>query len=1497
LPLRGIMGSGVGRGGTGRPLDDVSLVLSALASGGACRDAEDGGPNGSAHRSQVIAVAYGALREAVAERLAGDRAGEVALSEHAADPETWRAPLAKALRTSGASDDPAVLATARLVLRLAEAAEATEAGKDAGHALPGTAEPSDAGQEAPRIEIRDAQGVQVGPHGRQYNNVGTIVEAEHAQTVTALGGTAVGVQGGTAYVGTGASPGPASPGGDSRAGQRLAGSAWQEVRAEGGFAYGVQGGDMHVHPDRGPVYLIFEGFPPPLRSRWPQASAGAAARRPGEVQPSTLLDTRHAVVTFTGRERELADLAGWRDSEGAAWSALWLHGPGGQGKTRLAAEFAARSLEAGWKVVSAGQAAGSVTPPPGRQDLRPGDTRGILVVVDYADRWPASHLAWLFSNALFHQALPTRLLLLARSAAGWPAVRAALRDAEASTRDLLLAPAGDEAGAAGRERMFAVARDCFAPYYGLADAGDIAPPMPLSSPDLGLTLAVHMAALVAVDARARGIAPPANAPTLSAYLLDRERGHWARLYENRAEGLDYDTSPVTMGRTVFTAALAGATDHGAGAELLDRVSVGGRPERVLTDHGTCYPAADQATVLEPLYPDRLAEDFLALALPGHRVTGYPADPWAAVAVSALAARSPGGAVPAHVPRTVTFLAAAAARWPHVADHLAPVLRADPGLAVAAGGDALRTLAEADALDLTVLEAVEAHLPAGRHFDLDVGIAALAVRLTRDRLATAPSPTARAELHQKLAVRLMNAGQHDEAVAEYGQAIQIWAELADHDSAAYLPRLALARQDRGVALSMAGRPREALADSAAATGVLRPLAGHDPGIYGLYLVGALSNYADNLSSAGRSREALEAAEEATALHRGLEEAIRSRQNESILFEYNALRPALYVNIAELLAIAGRAAEALEAAENAVTIYRMGVDLEIEGFLPNLAAALRTLAWRLQEAGRIPDAVAAGQESARIYQRLADASPAAYLPALARAQSSLAEILAEAGRAEDALSPAQESVSRWREIAAALPAKGLPGLAHALAALWLARWNDGDADGALAAWDEATEIYRRLVHMDPHTYEPALARLLMAFSHHLDWTEQSERVLAADREAVALYRTLAGRDPAAFESGLAHALDSLVHHLSAAGPAQAALEVGLEAVGLRRQLAQANPSEHEPALAAALVLLGLRMVDVGRPADAGVALREAADLHRRLAGTVPLPFHSLLAEALDTLRPMLWDLLQTSEALDVAREAVQTYRVLVQADPGEYLGPLAAALDQLGIILWELKQLPRALAATEEASVLLRRLAQDDPAAYTGKLARVLDGLALRWWPLGQLGQAVAAAQEAVDLHRRMAGDDPSHLLGYAEALNTLLVVQAESGDLSDEALALGEEAVAACRRLTIADPALLPTLARALSTLTGLYARRGRARQAQVPGLEGIAISRRLAEEDPAVHRPGLARMLWMFAHTQGSGPDALAAAREAASIYADLAAAAPARYAADLEGAAAVLASVTAATS
>ncbi|MEV0636534.1 hypothetical protein AB0I77_16525 [Streptomyces sp. NPDC050619] len=170
-------------------------------------------------------------------------------------------------------------------------------------------------------------------------------------------------------------------------------------------------------------------------------------RLPGEPdaawlseQPSRMLNARLAVVGFTGRERELVELRDWCGSRPAR-AARWLHAPGGQGKTRLAQEPARDRAAAGWRVVTATEGPGGVLPPPGSQDLRTAGSAGLLLLVDYADRWPLASLTWLFSNALLHRTdIPVRVLMLGRTADLWPALRASPANSQVSASSQALPP-------------------------------------------------------------------------------------------------------------------------------------------------------------------------------------------------------------------------------------------------------------------------------------------------------------------------------------------------------------------------------------------------------------------------------------------------------------------------------------------------------------------------------------------------------------------------------------------------------------------------------------------------------------------------------------------------------------------------------------------------------------------------------------------------------------------------------------------------------------------------------------------------------------------------------------------------------------------------------------------------------------------------------------------------------------------------------------------------
>jgi hypothetical protein len=108
----------------------------------------------------------------------------------------------------------------------------------------------------------------------------------------------------------------------------------------------------------------------------------------------------------------------------------------------------------------------------------------------------------------------TRILLIARTGSAWPAAGGALANHEAVTSGQALGPL--PSGDGHRMDMFTVARDSFAARYGIDAPTAIGPLERLDDdPELGLTLAVHMAALVAVNAQVAGRQPPADVAGLT----------------------------------------------------------------------------------------------------------------------------------------------------------------------------------------------------------------------------------------------------------------------------------------------------------------------------------------------------------------------------------------------------------------------------------------------------------------------------------------------------------------------------------------------------------------------------------------------------------------------------------------------------------------------------------------------------------------------------------------------------------------------------------------------------------------------------------------------------------------------------------------------------------------------------------------------------------------------------------------------------------------------
>ncbi|WP_125788139.1 tetratricopeptide repeat protein [Amycolatopsis sp. WAC 01375] len=1204
----------------------------------------------------------------------------------------------------------------------------------------------------------------------------------------------------------------------------------QEVRAEGGYAYGALGADIHVFGDGTPLYLLFEHrqatSPDP---QWLRA------------QPSRLLDARAEVVDFTGRYAELNELATWRDAR-PRFAVRWLHGEGGQGKTRLAAQLAADARRVGWMAVRASHRMDTHPPAAGSQDLRPDGRAGVLLLVDYADRWPVSDLSWLFQNRLLHQSVPTRVLLLARSAGGWPAIQGKLHklQQDIDTSAQKLPPLPDVGG--HRDDMFTTARDCFAQRYPEVTRPDaIAPPGPLRHPDFGLTLAVQMAALVAVDAEAHGRTAPANMVGLTAYLLNREHENWRQLYENAEAGLDFRTSDTVMARTVFTAILTGSTHLQAAQSVLNELMPGEPTERVLTDHASCYPPTDpaQANVLEPLLPDRLAEDFLSLLTPGHDIGSYEPDPWATTvpgrllldftallntAVRGIVAAltdndtnsvdpdrwrsgEPGQSAVASTgqrlsvaARAVTFLASATDRWPHVGTEvLYPLLKAQPNIAVAAGSGALTAIADIKDVPVEVLGAVEQALPDGRNTNLDVGAAEIVSALAARVFPLVDDPVDRADLHLEVSDRLASAGRPAEALEHSRNAVGISERLAAADRATHLPILARSVGTYALTLAELGRSAEAVVHTERTVALYEGLAETSPGERLSDLATAVTNHALQLVEVGRRAEALDVSRRAVALYEQLHATDPARHRDSLA---NAL-----ANHASLLGQAGFRAEAITLSERALEVREVLAAADRAAYLPGLAVSIHNHAVRLAEHGRQTEALACSERAVALREELVAANRAMYLPYLGTSLVNLAIRLAEAGRSGEALECSDRAVQAFEELAAAERAAHLAAFAKAITNHATRLAENDRHDEALACSERALHLQKELCAGNRVAHVPEWAAAMHNHAALLDRYGRHEEALICSEQAIQL-----SEEPAVDAEGpvrqlaLAGTLYKHALRLGRAGQPAVALTFSQRALTLREELNDASDPSQQRELATWLHNHAVWLADSGRRAESFTVSERVVALRATLADPKPTAADAHLAESLSNHAIRLAERGRHAEAVVESERALRMYEELAAAHPLTCLPGLARALTNHGNRLATSGQREEALTCTERACELFESLVTTDRPTYLSEFAVVVHNQVARLLEVGRYTDAHVPSQRSVELCQELADSHAGERPSLARSLRTFAAVRAMSGADLEAAVPAGEQAMRLYREFAVTDPAFRTELSLAAEIVEAVASR-------------------------------------------------------------------------------------------
>ncbi|MEV4830585.1 tetratricopeptide repeat protein [Micromonospora sp. NPDC049257] len=968
--------------------------------------------------------------------------------------------------------------------------------------------------------------------------------------------------------------------------------------------------------------------------------------------------------------------------------------------------------------------------------------------------------------------------------------------------------------ASKRQEIFDVAYQRFASILGMAKAED-APTAALNADDFNTVLSIHMAALAAADSSKHSRQTPQDPVGVTSYLLDREYDYWQASYENQRVA----TMPRAMARTVYTATLTRSMQTAQASAFVARLGIAltAEADLVVQDHLACYPAQRADVAFEPLYPDRLGEDFIALLAAREGEFDYPADPWAVTAPGRLL--RPDEAMedpPSWARHSVTVLTEVARRWPHVAhQQLIPLLLRAPHLAIAGGTPVIAALTEIPGIPLQVLDLVANALP-GRDINIDAGAAVLARHLTALRLELGVDPQSRTELQAALAIRLSNAGLHGEALEILEEVVRAYRSLAEIAPCEFNPLLARELAHLGNTLAELGREDEGQASTAESLDIYRRLAEVDPQTFKPYVgwvSSLLSGYLRSEPSA-----ALSLAEEATAL------LFQGDSSEKTWVE--------------------------------------------SGFAGHALAAMATKGRRLRDVGRLEDAVKALELPARIYRQLPRIGLS--IPEIVAIFTDLSGLLSRLGRTELALAASQDQVRAYRELARLDLKQFQSSLAMSLGTCGLRESELGHHDAAAALFQEAVDIFRQLVAENSGLYSPYLARAMRDLA--LCLSELGEHEVAADwlMQSAGLYGEIRASGRVEYDVELARSLDGSSAVLCRLERWEDALSWALQAVELLRAKASVEPDDlpkklvvltrcvmllakterWEDAIECAaeatatyeelpaverqaewerfVVLHDILGVACGRTArveEARGALEVAAEIYRRMITHSPKYRHSL-ATTLSNLGQALMTLGRSFEAESQMLKAVSILRELSATDPARHLPDLLFALMGLSEIRYNLDHHTSCLESMQEVVDVCRQLALLDAATYLPKLAVNLYNLSVLFADLGLVDDAIAPNLEAVQIGRLLARDSPrAHMRFLSSAVFNLGVRNVEAGRWP-EALEPAMEAVEIRRLLFRLDqPAASDEgLAVALHNAAAILIRLGRHEDARRIIAEERAVS-------------------------------------------------------------------------
>ncbi|MCO5322051.1 MAG: tetratricopeptide repeat protein [Microthrixaceae bacterium] len=600
-----------------------------------------------------------------------------------------------------------------------------------------------------------------------------------------------------------------------------------------------------------------------------------------------------------------------------------------------------------------------------------------------------------------------------------------------------------------------------------------------------------------------------------------------------------------------------------------------------------------------------------------------------------------------------------------------------------------------------------------------------------------------------------------------------------------------------------------------------------------------------------------------------QAIRLRQGGGADDHHADLGAALSV-WSHLLLRVGRFPEALEAAQEAVDVFRRLAAEEPATFQADLVQGLNNLCNARFQSDDSEGGLQAIDEAVAIIRSRTSRSEEGKPEDLAAALSNRAGLLASIGRTSESIESSTEAVSLYRVLAAEDPATYEPLLSAALTnhAGQLHRMNRF-ADGVQYA-TEAVTIRRRLASTNPAGFQEPLAVSLQALSRLLRDTGYLTEGIAAIEEVVATRRTVAARGDAVADAALADSLTAMASLLTRKGSLEASSRALQEAISVRRRLAEAQPATYEGTLAAALTQYSDVLRGQGEVKRALVAIQEAIGIRRALAVQQPRGLSPGLANALTASGEILRRTGPLEEARDALEEAVEIYRQLAAYEAQVYEPGYASSLVGYSNLLSSLHRPHESLAQIERALEIYDRLADQDPGSFEAELAGSLDNWARVLVAVGRPRDGIGAALSAVDIYRKLSdANSGAYKTDLVMALEHASQLLAGIGALAEATDAI-VEAVETCREILIEDMAHKDDfLGRLLTQQAHLWNKVGQSDDARSSAEQAIALYRRQEERgdvyDSRWRGQALGTYAQILSESQRSD-DAFTAIHEAVSL-------------------------------